>query len=108
MTFVSVPDFTNSGAFDQVFEEGHFDYVLHTASPLAFLTSDLQKDIIDPGPIGTHNLMQAAHKFGGKHLKRIVFTSSGVTLVNPFLAREEGLDRRWDEQDWNPVSRSIF
>ena len=107
VTFVSVPDFTVPGAFDKVFESSHFDYVLHTASPIPFAASDLQKDIIDPGPLGTNSLLQAAHKFGGKDLKRVVLTSSGVTLIDPFLPKGEGLDRRYDEEDWNTVSITI-
>jgi len=106
--FVSVSDFTVPGAFDKVFQADHFDYVMHTASPIPFAASDLKKEIIDPGPIGTKNLMQAAHNFGGKDLKRIVLTSSGVTLVDPFLPKGEGLDRRWNEEDWNPVSITLF
>ena len=104
--FVSVPDFTLVGAFDKVFEEGHFDYVLHTASPIPHLSQDLQRDIIDPGPMGTNNLMQAAQKYGGKNLKRIVTTSSGVTLIDPFLPKGQGLDRRYNEEDWNTVSKN--
>jgi nucleoside-diphosphate-sugar epimerase len=108
VTFVSVPDFTAPGSFDKVFKEGQFDFVLHTASPIPFASLNLQKDIIDPGPIGTNNLMKAAKLYGGQNLKRIVVTSSGVTLIDPFLAKDQGREKRYDEDDWNTVGEMIY
>lgn len=77
MTFVSVPDFTVPGAFDDVFQKAEqpFDYVLHTASPLFVSDAkDVYKDAIAPGPEGIKNLYSAAKKYGGPQLKRIVQT----------------------------------
>lgn len=108
VTFVSVPDFTAIGAFDKVFQEGQFDFVLHTASPIPFAATDLQRDIIDPGPIGTISLLKAAKLYGGQNLKRIVTTSSGVTLIDPFLPKDQGREKRYDEEDWNTVCATVY
>lgn len=107
MTFVSVPDFTAPGAFDKVFVDANFDYIFHTASPLVEGSANLQKDIIDPGPFGVNNLFQAAHKFGGSGLKRIILTSSGVATFDPFAPTDKAREKRYDEQDWNPVRKQI-
>ena len=49
--FGFVPDVGASNAFDKLFEKP-FDYVIHTASPVAFQVTDIQKDLIDPAVQG--------------------------------------------------------
>jgi nucleoside-diphosphate-sugar epimerase len=74
------------------------------ASPLLIETENIQKDIIDPGPFGVKSLFQSAHRFGGSTLKRIVLTSSAVTMMNPFWPKEQARATRWNEDDWTPVT----
>ena len=53
-TFVYVADIAAQGALDKVFEtevEG-FDYIIHTASPVNFKATDIQKDVIEPAVKG--------------------------------------------------------
>ena len=53
VTFVFVQDVAKPGAFDGVFKEDTgFDYVIHTASPVNFSVTDLQRDLIDPAVQG--------------------------------------------------------
>ncbi|KAI9750921.1 MAG: V-ATPase V1 sector subunit E [Chaenotheca gracillima] len=104
VTFVSVPDFTAPGAFDHVFQNADFDYVLHVASPIPFETTELKRDLIDPAIIGTTTLLESAHKLGGSRLKRIVITGSGVSIIDPYLPPDKGREKPFDEEDWNPVT----
>lgn len=39
------------GAYDELFD-GEHHFILHTASPVAFKVSDVQKDLIDPAVQG--------------------------------------------------------
>lgn len=54
VSFVSVPDIAAEKAFDHVFKEAKnpFDYIIHTASPVAFSVTDIQKDLLDPAVKG--------------------------------------------------------
>ncbi|GKZ34822.1 hypothetical protein AbraIFM66950_005178 [Aspergillus brasiliensis] len=103
--FVIVADFTSQGPFDDIFRNSShpFDYVIHTASPLKFQVSDIQKEMIEPAEKGTTEILQAAHHFGGPSLRRFVLLGSAVSVLNSFedLSRE---GRPYTEKDWNPVT----
>lgn len=51
---MTVPDIVVDGAFDDVFnqEKEGFDFVIHTASPVNFAVTDLQRDLINPAVQG--------------------------------------------------------
>ncbi|KAF4634980.1 hypothetical protein G7Y89_g3122 [Cudoniella acicularis] len=104
VTFGAIPDITVPGTFDDLFKNNQFVGVLHIASPLVVETENIQKDIIDPGPLGVKSLFQSAHKFGGSTLKRIVLTSSGATIMDPFWPKEKARTTRWNEDEWTPVT----
>jgi nucleoside-diphosphate-sugar epimerase len=103
--FISVPDFTIPGAFDGAFKAAvePFSYVLHTASPIPLQTTDVKKDLIDPAIEGTLGMLKAAKEFGGDSLKRIVITGSGVSMIDPFRAKDDPRAEPLTEKDWNPV-----
>jgi hypothetical protein len=52
--FEYVKDIVEDDAFNAVFKKHHdqFDYIVHTASPVAFTVDDIQKDLIDPAVKG--------------------------------------------------------
>lgn len=51
-----VPELTATNAFDEVFEkvteDGGFDYVIHTASPVTFVVQDVERDLVEPAVKG--------------------------------------------------------
>lgn len=49
--FGFVPDLTAPNAFDELFDKS-YNFILHTASPVAFKVDDIQKDLIDPAVQG--------------------------------------------------------
>jgi nucleoside-diphosphate-sugar epimerase len=64
VTFVFVKDIASPSAFRNVFmqEKIGFDYIIHTASPVNFSATDLQKDLIDPAIQGYVSKLQfSAH-----------------------------------------------
>ncbi|GKZ71061.1 hypothetical protein AnigIFM50267_006735 [Aspergillus niger] len=81
--FVIVADFTSQGPFDDIFRNSSnpFDYVIHTASPLKFQVSDIQKEMIEPAEKGTTEILRAAHHFGGPSLRRFVLRGSAVSAT---------------------------
>ena len=49
--FGFVPELTAPNAFDKLFDKP-YDFIVHTASPVAFKVNDVQKDLIDPAVEG--------------------------------------------------------
>ncbi|KIM31973.1 hypothetical protein M408DRAFT_241598 [Serendipita vermifera MAFF 305830] len=81
LTFVNVPDITAPGAFDEAVKG--VDGVIHGASPLE--SNDPQADpqeLVQPAVHGTVGILDSALK-NGSGIKRIVITSSIVTLYEP-------------------------
>ncbi|KAL5585591.1 hypothetical protein FOVSG1_014980 [Fusarium oxysporum f. sp. vasinfectum] len=120
--FEYVADLTQKGAFDHLFEGAGqpFDYIIHTASPVAFKVKDIQKDLIDPAIQGqvvtlmklylgatdlcrTIGVFESAHKLAGPTLKRIVLLGSAVAVLNTFEDKTKA-GKDYTEADWNPVT----
>lgn len=87
LTFVTVPDITAPGAFDQAVKG--VDYVLHIASPLAIPSEDHEATIIQPALRGTVGMLESALK--EKSIKRVVITASIVSVM-PGAAWGPGFD----------------
>ncbi|KAJ6107984.1 NAD dependent epimerase/dehydratase [Penicillium sp. IBT 18751x] len=105
VNFAIVADFTTAKPFDHLFESPKtpFNYVIHTASPLKFQVSDIQKEMIEPAEKGTTEILKAAHQRGGSALKRFVLLGSAVSVLNSFEdMSKEG--KPYTEKDWNPVT----
>lgn len=87
LSFVTVPDFLASGAFDEAIQG--VKYVIHVASPIpmsAPADADFDKFFIQPAVQGTLGLFESAQKTPS--VKRIVVTSSVVANTG-----REGLDK---------------
>lgn len=54
ISFAIVANFTSPEPFDHLFHNSKqpFDYVIHTASPVDFQVTDIQKDMIEPAEKG--------------------------------------------------------
>jgi hypothetical protein len=54
INFAIVVDFTSAKPFDHLFQGAKlpFNYIIHTASPLDFQVSDIQKEMIEPAERG--------------------------------------------------------
>ncbi|KAF4554574.1 Ketoreductase CTB6-like protein [Elsinoe fawcettii] len=80
LSFVLIPDFSAPDAFDRAAEG--VEYIVHIASPIPddkFRGADLEADMVVPAVTGTLSIFESARKAGS--VKRIVITSSAVTLV---------------------------
>jgi nucleoside-diphosphate-sugar epimerase len=76
-----VPDFTEPGAFDTAVDG--VDAIVHVASPLIPEEDGVEPSkLIDPAVKGTIGVLESAHK-NGKKVKRVVITSSVVTILEP-------------------------
>jgi nucleoside-diphosphate-sugar epimerase len=54
LNFIEVPHLSQHGVWDAVFQNGHFDYVIHNAAPVpSNLTNlDFDRDFLGPGLLG--------------------------------------------------------
>lgn len=101
-----VKDISTLDAFDHVFK-AHPDivYVLHTASPFHFKSTDHEKDLLIPAINGTRSALTAADKFGA-NVKKVVITSSLAAMMqNP--PRMEDHSMIYTSADWNPITYEL-
>lgn len=79
LQWVNIPDLSETHSFDPYLDG--VTGILHIASSLANETDDYDRDIINPAVKSTLSVLNAAHR--APSVKRVVITSSAVTLV-PF------------------------
>ncbi|KAI9680092.1 MAG: hypothetical protein M1817_005108 [Caeruleum heppii] len=101
--FVYISDLVAPNAFDKLFDNRSYDFILHTASPVSFKVDDVKKDLIDPAVQGTLGLLQSAQKLGGPRLKRFVLLGSAVAALDSF-EEDDVAGKDYTEDDWNPVT----
>ena len=81
LTFTTVADITDPKAFEQAVKG--VDAIVHSASPI--MSSDPEVDpqeLVTPAVKGTTSVLEAARLYG-EDIKRVVLTSSIVTLLQP-------------------------
>ena len=99
--YVIVPNIATADAFDEsVKQHSDVEYILHTASPFTYTTTNPEQDLIIPAIQGTRNIFNAANKYA-PHLKRIVLTSSDAAIYSNIDERNNKLT--FNEQSWNSI-----
>ncbi|XP_051146350.1 phenylacetaldehyde reductase-like [Andrographis paniculata] len=105
-------DLLIQGSFDSVVHG--CQAVFHTASPVALVASDPQKELIDPAVKGTMNVLESCKKAS---LKRVIITSSMASVMfnyNP-LGPDVVVDESWysdtafcrDKKEWYALSKTL-
>ncbi|KAG7660873.1 uncharacterized protein J8A68_005548 [[Candida] subhashii] len=98
-----IPDLVSEGAFDQVLEKHPEATVfIHTASPVTFSATDVEKELLIPAVQGTKNVLAAISKHGPQ-IKRVVITSSIVAMLTWSPSSFDN-ERSHTEEDWNPIT----
>lgn len=79
------------------------ELVIHTASPF-FITGikDPEKELIQPAKEGTRNLLETANRIA--MVKRVVLTSSIVSIYGDNVEIEGATGGVFSEKDWNTTS----
>ncbi len=94
-------DLLDEGAFDEAMDG--CEVVFHTASP--FVVSgikDPQKDLVDPAVQGTRNALESVNRTSS--VKRVVLTSSVVSIYGDAVDLEEIDGDVFTEEHWNTTS----
>ncbi|KAI2780445.1 NAD(P)-binding protein [Daldinia loculata] len=97
-----VPDMTVLESYAAAFADGSIEGIIHSASPLNLNPQDNVRDLLDPATKGATTILEAALKYGGGKVRRIVSTSSFAAVVDPEKGTRPG--HTYDEKDWNPVT----
>lgn len=104
ITFVEIPDFTASGAFDFAFQKyPDIDYIIHVAAPVF---AEGNKDFVEhyekPAVQGNISLLQAA-KQHGKNVKAVAVTGS----INAITTGDQDdiKSRALDSSQWLPMGK---
>ncbi|KAG8992525.1 methylglyoxal reductase (NADPH-dependent) gre2 [Tulasnella sp. JGI-2019a] len=99
-SFVVIEDMAKDGAFDEVVAE--VEAVEHVASPI-FMAEDPQVLIV-PAIKGTTGMLNSVKEYG-KNVKRVVITSSAMTIhSNKFLDPSHTGEIIMDETNWNTTA----
>ncbi|KAK6456800.1 cinnamyl-alcohol dehydrogenase flavonol reductase [Scheffersomyces xylosifermentans] len=97
-----VPDITSEGAFDEALKKNSgIKYLLHTASPFFYDTTDPEHDLIIPAINGTKNILNAVKKYRPE-IEKVVITSSDAAIYNS--EDEQNSSLSFDESSWNNIS----
>ncbi|CCK69764.1 methylglyoxal reductase (NADPH-dependent) GRE2 KNAG_0D00120 [Huiozyma naganishii CBS 8797] len=99
-----VEDISKLDAFDSVIQKHskEIKYVLHTASPFFFDTTDFVKDLLVPAVNGTKGILQSIKQYAADSVERVVVTSSYAAVFD--MDRENEKDLVLTEESWNPDS----
>ncbi|KZT51578.1 NAD(P)-binding protein [Calocera cornea HHB12733] len=90
--YIVVSDITKEGAFDEAIQGA--DAVLHTAAPFPDGFAGTYESIYVPSVHGAQSIFKSL--LGSTTVKRVVFTSSFVAMMEP---HDPGYT--WSETDWN-------
>jgi nucleoside-diphosphate-sugar epimerase len=112
LSWIIVPDLTIEGAYDEAVSG--VTYVVHIASPMVKFPIDVdpeayESELIRPPIDGTVGILRSIAKRGGE-VKRVVITSSAVTLSSPkyVLEEESPLGEIYTESSTTPVIQAPF
>ncbi|KAH8646163.1 hypothetical protein BX600DRAFT_477217 [Xylariales sp. PMI_506] len=102
LDFVVVTDYGAPGAWDTIFEEQDFDYIIHVAAPMYGDESltDYDRDWLKPAVEGELSLLRSAKAFA-KSLKHIAVTGS----INAVSAGDDLNDRVLTDDSWIKVTQ---
>lgn len=94
-------DLFNDGAFDEAMQG--CELVFHTASPFIVKgITDAEEQLVKPALQGTRNVLEAANRV--ECVKRIVLTSSVVSVYGDAIDMEHAGVQQFDESHWNTSS----
>ncbi|CCF57011.1 hypothetical protein KAFR_0C00150 [Kazachstania africana CBS 2517] len=101
-TMEIVNDISELEAFDAVFKKHGKDvkYVLHTASPFHFESTNIEKDLLLPAVNGTKGILESIKKYAADSVERVVITSSYAAIMD--FKVENDVNTVRTEADWNP------
>lgn len=95
LKLVIVEDISKANAFDEVFTSYNLDYIIHTAAPFFYDTSNPEQDLILPTINGIDGLLKSISNSNLPNLKKLVITSSDAAMyseideLNPSLTLSE-------------------
>ncbi|KAG8939389.1 methylglyoxal reductase (NADPH-dependent) gre2 [Tulasnella sp. 419] len=98
LEYVVIPDVAAPGAFDNAVKG--VDAVVQTASSMEIVLGDPTK-LLKDSVAGVVGLLDSVKKYGSD-IKRVIFTSSIISVFQPFLPHEGPYT--YTEKDWNEVA----
>ncbi|ETI19921.1 hypothetical protein G647_08936 [Cladophialophora carrionii CBS 160.54] len=105
LTVFAVPDFTDPGAFDSVFQKHpEIEYIVHVAAPM--LDNPAHTDFVEhfekPSVLGNLELLKSAKEYG-KNVKAISVTGSLNAITTG--SQEDVKSRVFGNKEWLPLGR---
>ncbi|KAI0600783.1 hypothetical protein F4775DRAFT_504075 [Biscogniauxia sp. FL1348] len=102
LSLVYITDLTNIAAFEPAFKEHSITAVINAAAPFVHNSEDLKADIVDPAIKSCLVVMEAAHRYGGSALKRVIHVGSYISTLDFSLGDAAG--KTYSPNDWCPIT----
>lgn len=115
LSFVTVPDMTAPGAYDDAVKG--VTYIIHAASPIPSFgdgeppaLDQLEEALVKNALKGALGMLESAHTKAGSSVRRVVMTSSTVAVVpfEVYMGQGTEPDRVWTSEDRIPVAKGPY
>ncbi|KAH8911458.1 NAD(P)-binding protein [Coniochaeta sp. PMI_546] len=115
LSFVTVPDMTAQGAYDDAVQG--VKYIIHAASPIPSFgegeppaQDQLEEALVKKALKGALGMLESAHAKAGGSVRRVVMTSSTVAVVpfEVYMGQGTEPDRVWTSEDRIPVAEGPY
>ncbi|KAI1374405.1 NAD(P)-binding protein [Hypoxylon crocopeplum] len=97
-----IPDMTVPESYESAFADGSITAIVHSASPFVLAPEDNVRDLLEPAVRGATSVLEAALRYGGGKVTRVVATSSFASIVD--LSQGLRVGYTYSEKDWNPAT----
>ncbi|KAI5920025.1 hypothetical protein F4810DRAFT_452456 [Camillea tinctor] len=98
LCLVYIADLANVATYEPPFKEHSITAVINAAAPLVHNPKDLKADIVDPAINSCLAVMEAANKYGGSALKRVIHVGSCISTLDFSLGNAPG--KTYSSNDW--------
>ncbi|KAI1504453.1 hypothetical protein F5X99DRAFT_406170 [Biscogniauxia marginata] len=102
LSLAYITDLTDVTAFEPAFRENKITAIINAAAPLVHNPRNLKADVVDPAINSCLAVMEAAHRYGGAALKRVVHVGSCMSTLDFRLGDAPG--KTYSPSDWCPVT----
>lgn len=102
LSLVLIPRLEDVASFEQAFKDHAITAVINAASPILSDPKDQKTDVVDPATHGGLALLEAAQRYGGTALRRVIHVGSFTSAMDFALGDAPG--HTFGPETWNPIT----
>lgn len=93
---------TKAESFEEAFTKHPVTAVLNVASPLIHHPKDVKSEVIEPAINSGVAILEAARRYGGPSLRRVIHVGSFVTVLD--FSKGDAPGKTYTPDDWSPIT----